>query len=541
MLDRTTGVTYERLRETFSWQLPRHFNMGVACADAQAGAALALVEVVDGEVREHTFGELAELSNRLADGLARLGLARGDRIGILLPQGLECAVSHLAVYKLGGIAVPLTQLFGPDALRHRLADSGASAVVTDAVALEKLADVTAELAGVQVVVAGGRVAAPHHAFEHLLASGNARFAAAVTGPDDPALLIYTSGTTGSPKGALHGHRVLLGHLPGFELMFDFFPKSGDRMWTPADWAWIGGLLDAVLPTWYHGQPVVAAARQRFDPAWAMRLMVEQRVRNAFLPPTALKLMREAGVRPDGLNLRSVMSGGEPLGGEVLAWGREHLGVTINEIYGQTEANLLIGNCASVWDVRPGSMGRAYPGHTVAVVGSDGEPAELGEVGEVVVASQDPVVMLRYWDDPGATDEKIVGPWLRTGDIGTLDADGYFWFTARADDVISSAGYRIGPAEVEECILGHPAVVMVAVIGVPDELRGQVVKAFVQLVDHQRPSPELRAELQTRVRERLGAHEYPREVDFVDELPLTTTGKVRRAELRKREAEQVGQR
>lgn len=541
MQHRTTGVTYERLRAEFSWQLPRTFNIGTACADAQAATGLALIDVVDGDRREHTFGELTELSNRFAGGLASLGLARGDRIGILLPQGLECAVAHLGVYKLGAVAVPLSQLFGPDALRHRLADSDARAVVTDAIALEKLADVAAGLGVVQVVVAGERVAAPHHGFEELLASGTARFEAAPTGPDDPALLIYTSGTTGRPKGALHGHRVLLGHLPGFELMYDFFPKNGDRMWTPADWAWIGGLLDAVLPSWYHGQPVVAATRQKFDPEWAMRVMVEQRVRNAFLPPTALKLMREADVQPDGLNLRSIMSGGESLGSEVLAWGREHLGVTINEIYGQTEANLVVGNCASVWEVRPGSMGRAYPGHTVAVLGSGGEQAERGEVGEVVVRSPDPVMLLRYWNDPEATEEKFAGPWLRTGDIGTLDEDGYFWFKARADDVINSAGYRIGPVEIEECILGHPAVAIVAVIGVPDGLRGQVVKAFVQLVDHKRPSPELRAELQTRVRERLGAYEYPREIDFVDELPLTTTGKVRRAELRKREADEAGQR
>jgi acetyl-CoA synthetase len=552
LLTRTPGVTYQRLRDRFSWDLPQRLNIGVACADAHAAAAPALVDLRDdGEVREHTFGELSELSNRLANALQGLGVGPGDRVGVVLPQGLEAGVAHLGVYKLGAVAVPMTQLFGPDALRYRIGDSGAKAVVTDATALDRVAHVAADVGGVQVIVTGGDAAAPHHCLEHLLDAASPRFQAADTVPDTPAVLIYTSGTTGAPKGALHGHRVLLGHLPGFELMFDFFPQEGDRMWTPADWAWIGGLIDALLPSWYHGRPVVAARRAKFDPDWAVRLMADHRVRNAFLPPTALKLMRDAadgGGRgagdARGLQLRSVMSGGEPLGAEMLAWGREHLGVTINEIYGQTEANLLVGNSASVWDVRPGSMGKAYPGHQVAVLGDDGTLAGPDQEGEIVVRSPDPVMLLEYWNQPEATAGKFarVGAedgaetsWLRTGDVGAVDDDGYFWFTARADDVIISAGYRVGPAEIEECIMAHPAVAMVAVVGVPDELRGNVVKAFVQLGDRG-PSEQLRSEIADHVRQRLAAYEYPREIEFVDELPLTTTGKIRRKELRERESE-----
>jgi acetyl-CoA synthetase len=369
VFERGDAATYDALRAGFRWDLPERFNLGVACADEQAATSLAMIEVVDGDVREHTFGDVAERSNRFANGLASLGIGRGDRVGIMLPQGLDVAVAHLAVYKLGAVAVPLTQLFGPDAVRHRLGDSAARAVVTDTTSLDLVAEVARDLApDLEVVVAADTVTAPHRRMQDLIGAGSARLSAADTGPDDPGLLIYTSGTTGSPKGALHGHRVLYGHLPGFELMFDHFPQGDDRMWTPADWAWIGGLLDAWLPAWFHGRPIVATPKTRFDPAWAIDLLRTHRVTATFLPPTALKLMRHAAVTGGGdLHLRTVMSGGEPLGGEMLAWGEQHLGVTINEIYGQTEANLLVGNSAAVWEVRAGSMGLPYPGHDVAIL------------------------------------------------------------------------------------------------------------------------------------------------------------------------------
>jgi acetyl-CoA synthetase len=545
-MDHADEVTYASLRRRFRWPSPERFNIATVCADVHAATSLAMIEVAGGRVREHTFGRITEASNRFANGLSGLGVTRGDRVGIVLPQGLDVAVAHLGVYKLGAVAVPMTQLFGPEAIRHRMADSGARVVVTDTTTLDVVAEVVAGLEDVTVVVAADRVAAPHVRLQDLLDRGSVRADVAPTGPDDPALLIYTSGTTGAPKGALHGHRVLTGHLPGFELMFDRFPRPDDRMWTPADWAWIGGLLDAFLPAWFHGRPVIATPRARFDPEWTVALMAEHGVTSAFLPPTALKLMRQAGASAADLQLRSVMSGGESLGAEMLAWGRDHLGVTINEIYGQTEANLLVGNSAAIWEVRPGSMGRPYPGHEVAVL-TDGGLAPPDVEGEIVVRAPDPVLMLRYWNQPEATAAKFADVpdgdggsdrWLRTGDIGRVDDDGYFWFTARDDDVIISAGYRIGPAEIEECILGHPAVAMAAAVGVPDEVRGEVVKAYVKLVEGREPSPELTDEIRQRVRTQLAAYEYPREVEFVDELPLTTTGKIRRRDLRDREIGRV---
>ncbi|HEX8860174.1 MAG TPA: AMP-binding protein [Actinomycetes bacterium] len=537
MLLRRPGVTYEALREGFAWQIPARFNMGAACADRHPAGDLALVEIAaDGAQRDVTFGELTELSNRFANALRGLGVGAGDRVGIVLPQRLETGLAHLAVYKLGAIAVPLSGLFGPDALRYRLGDSDARVVVTEAAALDRVAEVARDLGGVEVVVAGPEVTPPHRDFWELARSGSADLEVAATEADTPALLIYTSGTTGPPKGALHGQRVLLGHLPGFDLSHDFFPQPGDRFWTPADWAWIGGLMDALVPSWYHGRPVVAAARQAFDPAWASDLIRRHGVRNAFLPPTALKLMRQAGVRVPHGTLRSVMSGGEPLGEELQSWGRDALGVWINEIYGQTEANYVVGNSSAVWEVRPGSMGRPYPGHDVVVLRDDGSPAATGEVGEIAVRAPDPVLFLAYWERPDATREKVVDGWLRTGDLGRIDGDGWFWFEARADDVINSAGYRIGPAEIEECLLHHPAVALAAAIGVPDELRGQVVKAFIKLADGATPSEELKEEIRSLVRSRLAAYEYPRHIEFVDALPMTTTGKIRRAELRRIEAE-----
>lgn len=527
--------TYAQLHKNFKWDMPSTFNLGVACVDRHRPDALGLIEVKpDGRRRDYTFGELSELSNRLANALRAQGIGRGDRVALLLSQRVEVGLAHIAVYKIGAIAVPLSSLFGPDAVRHRLRSSGAAMIITEPDHAE-----TVVLAGDDdlrvVLVEPGPI--EHTDFWTLVRDGSSTLEPVVTMPEDPALLVYTSGTTGVAKGALHAHRVLLGHLPGFELSHDFFPKDGDLFWTPADWAWIGGLMDALLPTWYHGRPIVAAARTRFDPEWAIQLMGGLGVRNAFLPPTALKLLRKAEVSTAGVALRSVMSGGEPLGSELLAWGQEHLGLTINEIYGQTEANYTTGGCSVVWEPRPGSMGRPYPGHVVDVVGPDGLPLPNGEVGEVAVGVPDPVVFLRYWNDPEATQGKFSPSRdrLLTGDLAAYDGDGYLWFKSRADDVINSAGYRIGPNEIEACLMAHPAVAMAAAIGVRDQIRGEVVKAFVVLSSGYKQSDELVDQLQGVVRYRLAAYLYPREIEFVQELPLTATGKILRSELRRAEA------
>jgi acetyl-CoA synthetase len=347
------------------------------------------------------------------------------------------------------------------------------------------------------------------------------------------LIIYTSGTTGSPKGALHGHRVLLGHLPGVEMPQELFPRPGDLFWTPADWAWIGGLLDVLLPSLFHGVPVLAHRMPKFDPEFAFRLMAGHVVRNAFLPPTALKMMRGvAEPRRFGHALRSIGSGGETLGEELLDWGRGAFGLTINEFYGQTECNLVVSNCAGLMPVKPGSMGRPVPGHDVAVVDAEGRKLPPGERGTIAIRRPDPVMFLGYWNNPAATAAKFHGDWMMTGDQGAMDEDGYVRFVGRDDDVITSAGYRIGPGEVEDCLLRHPAVAMAAVIGLPDDLRTERVTAVIVPKPGAAAGATLGAEIQEFVKRRLAAHLYPRQIEFAESLPLTATGKVMRGVLRR---------
>jgi acetyl-CoA synthetase len=349
------------------------------------------------------------------------------------------------------------------------------------------------------------------------------------------MMIYTSGTTGQPKGALHGHRVLLGHLPGAELPHFEFPQAGDRYWTPADWAWAGGLLDVLLPSLHHGVPVVARKLDKFDPDEAFALMQSVGVRNAFIPPTALRMMR-AAPNPRGrydFKLRSIASGGESLGVEALEWGKSAFDLTINEFYGQTECNLVIGACVQLGMFRLGAMGKPVPGHIAAVIDGDGNTMKPGEVGQIAVKRPDPVMFLQYWGKPEATRDKFIGDWMTTGDQGVVDEDGYFTFVGRDDDVITSAGFRIGPGEIEDCLIRHPAVALAAAVGKPDPLRTEIVKAFVVLKQGHVPSDALAAEIQSFVKTRLSGHEYPREVAFIDDMPMTTTGKVIRRLLRER--------
>ncbi len=531
-----SGTTYEEIRAAFRWQVPARFNIGVACCDAWAdgsGRTALIHRHTDGRVETITFDALRAATNRLANALIAHGIAPGDRIGVLLPQVPEAAVAHLAAYKLGAIAVPLFQLFQEEALEFRLRDCGAAALVTDTVGLAKLAGIRARLPALRLVLSAdgaGEGAADLHA---LMARASEDFTPLDSVADDPAVIIYTSGTTGSPKGALHGHRVLLGHLPGVEMPQDLFPQPGDLFWTPADWAWIGGLLDVLLPSLFHGVPVLAHRMPKFEPEAALRLMAEHGVRNAFLPPTALKMMRgladpaRFGVRP-----RSIGSGGETLGAELLDWGRAAFGVTINEFYGQTECNLVVASCAALMPARPGWMGRAVPGHDVAIVDADGQVQPAGTLGTIAVRRPDPVMFLGYWGDPTATAAKFAGDWLLTGDQGVMDEDGWCRFIGREDDVITSAGYRIGPGEIEDCLLRHPAVAMAAVIGLPDPLRTESVTAVVVPAAGVLPDAALARALQDHVKTRLAAHSYPRRVIFQDALPLTATGKVMRGVLRR---------
>jgi acetyl-CoA synthetase len=526
----------ERLYAGFSWNIPECYNIGVDVCDkwAEEPGRIALIHKPSvGDCVEYTFAEVRVQSNQAAHFMLSVGLIRGDRIAILLPQTPETAIAHVAIYKIGAIAVPLFTLFGTQALEYRLADSGARAVVTDLAGAAKLRAIRERLPALELVFTIDGACADSVSFSEGLSRQSRQFEPATTRADDPAIIIYTSGTTGSPKGALHAHRVLLGHLPGVELSHDLAPQTGDRFWTPADWAWIGGLYDVLMPAWHHGLPVVSHRFTKFDPEAAFQLIDDLGVRNAFLPPTALKMMRSVP-NPRArwrVNVRTIASGGESLGPELLGWGRETFGVTINEFYGQTECNMTISSCGRIMRARPGRIGKAVPGHKVAIVDSTGTVVPAGTIGNIAVRRPDPVMFLRYWNNDVATTDKFVGNWLLTGDIGDSDADGYIRFIGRDDDVITSAGYRIGPGEIEDCLLGHPAVRLAAVVGVPDPLRTQVVKAFIVLRDNLAASEVLVSELQDHVRSRLSAHEYPRQIEFVPSLPMTATGKIIRRELR----------
>jgi acetyl-CoA synthetase len=528
--------SYDAMVSRFRWRIPTVFNIAEACCDrwADGTGRAALINVLpDGRPDRISFDALREASTRLAAVLEARGVGRGDRVAILLPQCPETVIAHLAAYRLGAIAVPLFQLFGPDALAFRLRDSGAATLVTDDVGLAKLAAIRDGLTDLRLILCtdGPRPGVLSFHEESERARDDA--SPVRTAADDPALIIYTSGTTGPPKGALLAHRVLLGHLPGVEMPQEMFPRPGDRFWTPADWAWIGGLLDVLLPSLYHGVPVVAHRMAKFDPERAFHLLAMHDVRNAFLPPTALRMMREVS-NPTrfGHRLRSIGSGGETLGAEMLDWGRAAFGFTINEFYGQTECNLVIANCAGLMPVRPGCMGRVVPGHEVAIVDESGAPLPFGAPGIIALRRPDPVMFLGYWNNPAATAAKFKDDWLLTGDTGVQDRDGYFRFIGRSDDVITSAGYRIGPGEVEDCLRRHPAVAMAAVIGLPDVLRTEAVTAVIVPTQGVEPTAQLAIEIQDFVRERLAAHLYPRQVVFAEALPMTATGKVMRATLRR---------
>ncbi len=532
--------SYDEVYRSFRWPIPEYYNIGVDVCDKWADERyrLALIyEDENGRTEKYTFWDIKRLSNRLANALRASGITRGDRIAILLPQCPETAIAHIAIYKLGAIAVPLFTLFGPDALEYRLTNSGTKAIITDGANIEKVLHIRDRLTDLQLLfVTRGRPEAGVIDFWGALEKGATRFDPVPTKADDPALIIYTSGTTGPPKGALHAHRVVLGHIPGVEFFHNFFPKKEDIYWTPADWAWIGGLIDVLLPSWHHGVPVVAYRARKFDPEQAFHFIARYGIRNAFIPPTALKMMRQVNDPKNrhDYSMRTIGSGGETLGEELLDWGRRVMDLEINEFYGQTEVNLVVGNCSEMMPIRKGSMGKPIPGHRVEVVDQEGQVVPPDTVGEIAILRPDPVMFLNYWQNEQATREKFIGNWSLTGDLGKKDEEGYLWYVARKDDVITSSGYRIGPAEIEECLIKHPAVAMSAVIGNPDPVRTEIVKAFLVLKPGTPATEDLASEIKEFVKTRLAAHEYPREIEFVTELPMTTTGKIIRGELRRRE-------
>jgi acetyl-CoA synthetase len=543
--------SYEKLVSNFKWDVPEYYNIGVDICDKHVdvhkrGDAPALIYDDGKQVKTLSFGDLQKMSNSFSNALVhKLKMNRNDRVAILLPQSPETLIAHISIYKAGGIALPLFTLFGPDALEYRLKDSGTRVLILgDEESFDKISQIIVQLPNLETIVYVSDQKVPEKLghcqivnFWDLVGKGSKVFDPVKTKAEDPCFIIYTSGTTGNPKGCLHAHRVLIGHMPGVEYPHSFFPKEGDLFYTPADWAWIGGLCDVLLPSLLHGVPVLANREKKFDPEKTMALMKKHNVRNTFMPPTALKLIKSSDCKLK-VNLRSLGSGGESLGENLLNWGRSTFGITIHEFYGQTEANLLIGNCSDVTPVKSGSMGKAIPGRNIQVVNEAGEIQPNGKVGIIATDVSDPVVFKEYWGKPKQTHEKFSGDgkWLLTGDLGKKDDDGYFYFVGREDDIIKTSGYRVGPSEIEDCIAKHDSVKVVAVAGSPDPIRGELVKAFIILKDEYKNKPQdaLVHEIQCFVKERLAAYEYPRKIEFVDSLPMTTTGKIQRKILREKE-------
>lgn len=501
-------ATYDALRAALRHEEPEQLNMAVqTCFDwaRKDPDRVAIIDLSGGTRQDVTYGQLQALVWQMQVALRERGVRLGDRVGVLLGQSPLCAAAHIAAWAMGAISVPLFKLFRHDALQSRLADSGAKIVVTDVDGADMLDGFDLRL----VQAADLKPLVPQPVLQ--------------TEPEDPAVLIYTSGTTGKPKGALHAHRVLNGHLPGVEISHDFLGQEGDVLWTPADWAWIGGLFDVLMPGLALGVPVVAARMARFDVTQCIEIIREVSVRNVFFPPTALRMLKAEQARITGL--RSVASGGEPLGAEMLTWGQEALGVTINEFYGQTECNMVASSCAALFSPKPGCLGKVVPGFDLAVIDGDGKET-TGE-GDIALRRGAPSMMLEYWQNPTKTERKFRGDWMLTGDRGCIE-EGYIRFVGREDDVITSAGYRIGPAEIEDCLLTHPGVATVGVVGKPDPLRTEIVKAYVVA----KPGVKVSAtDLQSWVKERLASYSYPREITFLEALPMTVTGKVIRKDLK----------
>ncbi|WP_420467086.1 AMP-binding protein [Panacagrimonas sp.] len=537
--------SYEEIYGAFRWNIPARYNIATDVCDRHATDAskVALIgEDSAGKTWTMSFRHVQRQANRLANLLVSLGLQRGDRVMLLMVQDPWVAIGHIACWKAGLVSLPCSVLFGPDAVAYRLDHAGVRVVITDSANLPKVIEARDKAPSVEKVflVDGADAQAEH--LDTALEPARDAFTTVDTGADDPAFFNFTSGTTGNPKGALQPHRSMLGHLPGLEFMFEFFPQPRDVMWSPADWAWLAGLMDVLMPAWYHGVPVVTSRAMRFDPEAACALMARHQVRTALLTPTALRMMRQVkDPLAMGVDLRVVLSGGEAVGKELHEWAGATLKTTINEGFGQTECNLVLGNCASVMPVRPGSLGRPAPGHVCAIVDDQGRELKAGEIGHIAVRRPDPVMMLEYWNNPKATAEKYIGDWLITGDLGMADDDGYFWFHGRADDIISSSGYRIGPTEIEDALTRHPAVMLAAVVGVPDPVRTESIKAFVVLRKDFEGGDALAEEIRSFVRERLAKHEVPREIAFMDALPMTTTGKVLRRELRDAEKKKAADR
>jgi acetyl-CoA synthetase len=544
-MDLPKGGSYEEICDKFEWQIPEFFNIADAVCDRWANDENRIAithQPLDGAATNFTFAAIRSNTNQLANLLGTLGLVKGDRVLVMLTQSPACAISHIGCFKSGIVSCLASVLFGPDGVRHRLQSSCAKVCITDGNNLAKVLEIKDQCPTLQhvLVVTDDECGADINGvlpFWSSLSAESTDYENVKTRAEDTAWISYTSGTTGNPKGVLMPHRVLLGNKPLFEYYYDYGPKPSDVLWSPADWAWIAGLINILLIGWYSGCRVVSTEMQGFDAKLAYRILEHHQITVSLLTPTVLKLMRQIEAEETyDIQLRVVLSGGEAVGRELALWADERFGLTISEGFGQTECNGMIGTNPRLMTTRHGSLGKAMPGSTCAIVDDEGIEVSPGTTGNIAIKRPHPAMFSGYLDNPAATAAKFIGDWMITGDLGEQDEDGYLWFHGRTDDVITSSGYRIGPTEIEDCLLKSDAVQLAAVIGVPDEERTEVIKAFVVLAEHVEPSDTLANDLKQLVRDNLAKHEVPRLIEFVTSLPLTTTGKIMRRTLRDWEIE-----
>ncbi|OVE83273.1 hypothetical protein B2G88_16490 [Natronolimnobius baerhuensis] len=531
----------------FEWDLPETYNLAESAhKTGEARNLTALVHRDDhGRAHRFTYAELDDAASALGAQLREAGLEPGDRIALCFPQSPELLVAHLATYRIGCLAVPLSVLLGQESLAHSLEHSNASALLADATVYDQIeepvaaADLPTELV---VDLEAEAYDGPNRhlgAFAHRVSSDRSSEIVA-TKPDEPAIIVYTSGTSGTPKGVVQRHQYLIGTLPGYQCWFHCFgDEHRERVWTPAEWAWAGSLFDAVFPTLACGGTVVSSVRRSgFDPADALALLERFDVSRSFMPSTAMWQIREE-TEPSAGDLDAlevVMCGGEKLPEPVKEWAERELAIVVNEAYGQTEANAMIGDCQVLYESKPDSMGRIYPGHECAILDEDLEPVEPGSVGQIALERSDPVLFAGYLGDKEATEECYDGGWYLTGDLARLDEDGYVTFAGRADNLIISSGYRVSPTAVEAALCRAPTVANAAVGGVSDEERGQRIVAYVLLeTDVETPAEAneettLEDDLRQHVRDRLGPHKTPHEIEVLEDPPRTRTGKLDRATL-----------
>jgi acetyl-CoA synthetase len=515
-----TARSYEEACAQHRWNVPERYNIASDVCDKHPRDKLAMIwEDWRGNERQVSWGELQDLSAKFANVLHARGVERGDRVAMLLPATPETAAAFIGTWKLGAILLSMSVLYGDEGIRHRIEDSQAKVLVTNE---ENAGRIEPDLVE-EILILDDR----------LLADASTNFETVDTLADDPAQLYYSSGTTGLAKGILHAHRYLLAHE---EFIYCHDVQDGELFHGMGEWAWAAGICPLLGP-WRLGATQFVFQRQGgFDPELQLAVLSKRGVTNVFTTPTAMRSMMgasDAGKRYPQ-QFRIVCSAGEPLNPEAIRWFRDQYGLTVLDFYGLTESYPLCANFPFM-EVREGSMGRPMPGWDVQILDEDARPVGVGDRGEICLrARSNPHYPLGYWNRPEDSEETFGGEWFHTKDAAEQDDDGYYWYAGRADDVIISAGYRIGPFEVESACIEHPAVREAAAVASPDERRGHVVKAFLVLAEGHEASEALGEEIKRFVRDRHSAYAYPRRIEFVDDLPKTLTGKIRRIELRERE-------